>query len=143
MKYGIGFLVKAHYNNENKPENLNYGRAYAEKAKRIFAIWHSVLPDRQDVLNEYWEYKVALIISTNRFCRKFLLINGIWLHHFPYFGLDHSSSGNPVLHGGSTGEDVNMNARNAYFGANGASGFRDIVLQDYRNKGFWKRDSEL
>ena len=124
---------QAHYNNENKPENLNYGRAYAEKAKRIFAIWHSVFAGQTGRVKRVLGIQGGFNYLNEQILSQ--IPSDQWDLASPtyYFGLDHSSSGNPVLHGGSTGEDVNMNARNAYFGANGATGFRDIVQQDYRN----------
>ncbi|MCO6460923.1 MAG: PKD domain-containing protein [Saprospiraceae bacterium] len=124
---------QAHYNNENRPPNLNYGRAYAEKAKRVFTIWHTVFSGQTE--------RVKRVLGIQG---GFNYINEQILSQLPadqwdlasptyYFGLDHSSTGNPVLNAASTGEDVNLNARNAYFGVNGNPGFKDIIHQDYRN----------
>ena len=33
---------QAHYNLENGPDHLNYGRIYAERAKNTFVIWHNI-----------------------------------------------------------------------------------------------------
>ncbi|HMY83943.1 MAG: T9SS type A sorting domain-containing protein [Saprospiraceae bacterium] len=124
---------QAHYNNNTRPPNLNYGRAYAEKAKRIFNIWTNVFAGQTHRLKRvlgiqggfnYLNEEIMAQLSANE-----------WDMGSPthYFGLNHSPSGNPPLSAGSTGEDVNLNARNNYFGSSGSPGFFNDVLQDYRN----------
>jgi hypothetical protein len=119
---------QAHYNNNNRPSNLNYGRAYSEKCKNVFQIWTTVFAGQ-----------------TNRFKRVLGLQggnNGLnqdimaqlgqneWDMASPsyYFGLDHGATGNPVLTAASTASDVNLNARNAYF-----QSWLATLKQDYRN----------
>ncbi len=121
---------QAHFNNDNRPMNLNYGRAYAEKAKNVFQIWTNVFAGQQGRLK-----RVLGLQGGNSFLNTEILAQlpqHLWdigsLSY--YFGLDHSNSGNPVLNAASTGTDVNLNARNAFFGPNG---WFQLVKQDYRN----------
>jgi len=121
---------QAHYNNNNRPMNLNYGRAYAEKAKNVFQIWTNVFTGQTSRLQ-----RVLGLQGGNTFLNTEILAQvpqHLWdigsLTY--YFGLDHSNTGNPLLNANSTGNDVNLNARNAFFGTNG---WFQLVKQDYRN----------
>ncbi len=121
---------QAHYNNENRPVNLGYGRAYAEKAKKTFQIWSSVFTGQTNRIKR----TLGLQGGNNGLNQDMMsqLSQNDWDVASPsyYFGLDHSATGNPVLTANSTGDDVNLNARNAYFGTNG---WLSILKQDYRN----------
>lgn len=118
---------QAHYNAENAPANLNYGRAYAERAKHVFEIWKSVFGAQgnrvQRVLGMQggYNYLNEQILSQ--------LKESDWDYGSPtfYMGLDHGNTGNPVLNAASTPQDVLTNARNAWFG------FKSSLKQDYRN----------
>jgi PKD repeat protein len=118
---------QSHYNVETSPANLNYGRAYAEKARRVFEIWHQVFGDEK--------YRIKRVLGIQA---GYNSLNENILAQLPaeawdlgapthYVGLDHSATGNPVLHAGSTPEDIINNARNSFYG------FKDLVKQDYRN----------
>ncbi|MBK8724246.1 MAG: T9SS type A sorting domain-containing protein [Saprospiraceae bacterium] len=120
---------QAQYNNLNRPLNINYGRAYGEKSKQLFKIWQSVYGAEMNRvvrvvgLQGGYNYLNEQIMSQ--------LADNDWdmasLSY--YFGLDHSASGNPVLNASSTGEDVNRNARNLFFGT---GNWWNNVKQDYR-----------
>ncbi len=121
---------QAQYNNVNRPLNLNYGRAYAEKAKRVFESWHKVFAGQSSRVIRVLGLQAGYNDLNTEIMAQ--LTKNDWDLGSPtyYFGLDHSASGNPVLSGSSNGEDVNRNARNAMFGA---GGFMQSVKQDYRN----------
>jgi len=118
---------QAHYNNDNKPSNLSYGRAMAVKAKNVFDIWHSVF------VNEECRVKRVLGLQGgfNSLNEEILsqLSTEDWDYGSPthYFGLDHSDQGIPVLNASSTYQDVMLNA------ANNFAAFSQDVKQDYRN----------
>ncbi|MCB0514717.1 MAG: PKD domain-containing protein [Chitinophagales bacterium] len=103
---------QSYYNDENRPSNLNYGRAYAEKAKNAFQIWHSVFG------NESSRVKRVLGIQTtyNYLNEQILsqLDQDDWDVGSPthYFGLDHEATGNPVLSASATVADIMTNAHN-------------------------------
>lgn len=103
---------QAHYNNEHRPNNLNYGRAYAEKAKRVFRIWHEVFGSQKNRVKRVLGMQ-AMFNSLNEQILS-QLDQDEWDMGSPshYFGLDHSSSGNPVLGANSTAADVMLNAQN-------------------------------
>jgi len=118
---------QAHYNDNNKPSNLNYAEAYAEKARKVFRIWRNTFG-----------------IQPNRVQRVLGLQGGYnWLNEFIvsqlkqeewdlaaptfYYGLNHGSTGNPVLNASSTPLEVLQNSYNSYLS------FAPLVHQDYRN----------
>lgn len=118
---------QAHFNNDNRPANLMYGRAMAERARNVFTIWHNVFAGQtqrvQRVLGiqggfNYLNENILAQLSPND-----------WDYGSPthYFGLDHESTGQPVLGAASTVADVMANAQNAFLG------FKESVKQDYRN----------
>ncbi|MFN0201691.1 MAG: PKD domain-containing protein, partial [Bacteroidia bacterium] len=121
---------QAIYNNENRPANLSYGRAYAEKAKNAFRIWTSVFAGQTNRIKR----TLGLQGGYNSLNQEMMsqLSQNEWDVASPsyYFGLNHGTTGNPVLSASSTGNDVNLNARNAYFGTNG---WLTTLKQDYRN----------
>jgi PKD repeat protein len=116
---------QAHYNDQNRPNNLSYPRAYAEKAKRVFRIWHNVYGSDKN------RVKRVLGIQTlyNSLNEQILaqLPQNEWDFGAPtfYIGLDHSNTGNPVLNQGSTTQDILNNARNAWLLNNAG------IKQDY------------
>jgi PKD repeat protein len=118
---------QAHYNEQTRPAHLNYGRAIAEKAGRVFHIWHQVFGPQK--------HRVKRVLGLQA---GFTYLNEQILAHLPpsewdygsptsYIGLDHSSNGKPVLHAGSTVDDILTNARNHW------AEFRPAVRQDYWN----------
>lgn len=121
-------FTQTHYNNNNRPLNLSYGRAYAEKAMRVFRIWTTVFGGQKN------RFKRVLGLQGGYNSLNETILAQIpqneWDMASPshYFGLDHGSTGNPVLTASSTAEDVNTNARNAYFGS-----WLPTLKQDYRN----------
>jgi|GEM_PF-393811 len=106
---------QAHYNDQNRPGNLNYPRAYAEKAKRVFRIWHTVYGAEKS------RVKRVLGIQTlyNSLNEQILaqLPQSEWDFGAPtfYFGLDHGNTGKPVLNQSSTPQNIIDNARNAWY----------------------------
>jgi len=121
---------QAQYNNQTRPLNLNYGRASAEKSKKLFGLWKSVFGNEMNrvvrVLGlqagyNYLNEEIISQLQENEWDMASLTY---------YFGLDHSSNGNPVLTATSNGEDVNRNARNNFFGS---GNWWKTVKQDYRN----------
>jgi hypothetical protein len=116
---------QAQYNDSHRPSNLNYGRAAAEKAKKVFRIWQNVFGSQR------CRVKRVLGIQAG-----YNGLNEDILFHLPahewdlaaptfYFGLDHTSTGNPVLSQGSTVQNVMQNAANTW------NLFRPTVRQDY------------
>ncbi|OWY21979.1 PKD domain-containing protein [Sphingobacteriales bacterium UPWRP_1] len=106
---------QSHYNDQNRPSNLNYARAYAEKAKRIFQIWHGVFGAQSGRVK-----RVLGIQTTYNYLNEQILSQldqSEWDYGSPthYFGLDHSASGNPVLNAGSSPQNIIDNARNAWY----------------------------
>lgn len=107
-------FAQAHYNDQNRPNNLNYGRAYAEKAKHSFRIWHEIWgADKHRVK------RVLGMQATYNFLNEQILSQldpDDWDYGSPtfYFGLDHGNSGNPPLTATSSAQDVVTNARNAW-----------------------------
>jgi hypothetical protein len=120
-------FTQAHYNNNNRPANLSYGRAMAEKAKRIFRIWHEVFGDDRCRVNRVLGIQAGFNGLNEQILSQ--LRQDDWDYGSPthYFGLDHSSSGNPVLDGGSTVNDVMINAWNSW------NDFKSSVKRDYNN----------
>lgn len=118
---------QANFNNDNRPANLMYGRAMAERAKNVFSIWHSVFAGQTSRVKRvlglqggfnYLNENILAQLSPNE-----------WDFGSPthYFGLDHESTGQPVLGANSTVADVMANAQNAFLD------FKESVKQDYRN----------
>ncbi len=118
---------QAHYNGQTRPAHLNYGRAMAEKAGRVFRIWHDVFDEQK--------HRVKRVLGLQA---GFNYLNEQILAQLPpsewdlgaitsYIGLDHSDNGKPVLHAGSTVDDILTNARNHW------AEFRPAVRQDYFN----------
>lgn len=105
---------QATYNDQNRPSNLNYGRAYAQKAKRVFDIWHNVYGAQRSRVKRVLGMQVTFNYLNEQILAQ--LNQDDWDYGSPtfYFGLDHTNSGNPVLHAGSTAQDVMTNARNAW-----------------------------
>ncbi|PSJ74815.1 hypothetical protein C7N43_22065 [Sphingobacteriales bacterium UPWRP_1] len=106
---------QSHYNDQNRPTNLNYARAYAEKAKRIFQIWHGVFGAQSGRVK-----RVLGIQTTYNYLNEQILSQldqSEWDFGAPthYFGLDHSASGNPVLNAASSPQDIINNARNSWY----------------------------
>lgn len=109
-------FAQAHYNDQHRPNNLNYGRAYAEKARRTFLIWHEVWGEQRGRVK-----RVLGMQATYNYLNEHILSQldqDDWDFGSPtfYFGLDHGNGGNPVLDASSTAQDVVTNARNAWYG---------------------------
>ena len=118
---------QAHYNEENKPANLNYGRAMAEKAGNVFRIWHSVFGDQKCKVK-----RVLGLQGTNNNLNSEIMSQlgqNEWDYGSPtaYFGLDHSTNGNPILNGSSTYQDVMQNAQNNW------DATKSLLKQDFDN----------
>lgn len=121
---------QAHYNVENNPLDLMYGRAMADKARRTFRLWHEVFGDEA--------CRVQRVVGIQA---GFNYLNEHILAHIPqdewdygspthYFGLDHGETGQPrldVLGSSATVMDIMDNARHHF------AAFAPSVRQDYRN----------
>jgi len=120
-------FAQAHYNNDNRPSNLSYGRAMAAKAGNIFRIWHDVFGSDRCRVKRVLGVQVGFNSLNEQILSQ--LKQDEWDYGSPthYFGLDHSQSGNPVLTGSSTYLDVMTNAQNSW------NSFRPSVKQDYYN----------
>lgn len=121
---------QAQYNINNNPLGLMYGRAYSEKAKNVFRIWHEVFQGQ--------ECRVKRVVGLQA---RFNYLNEHIMAHFRqdewdygspthYFGLDHGETGNPrldLLGVNATVQDIMNNAWNRFLD------FKGSVNQDYRN----------
>ena len=121
---------QAHYNDDNRPGNLNYGRAMAEKAGKTFTIWHDVFGDQACRVKRVLGIQAGFNYLNEQILSQ--LPQHAWDYGSPthYFGLDHSTTGNPrldLLGSNATPTDILANALNAW------NGFRPLVKQDYRN----------
>lgn len=118
---------QAHYNNNNRPLNLSYGRAMAEKAGNVFRIWRNVFAGQECRVKRV----LGLQGGYNGLNEQILsqLSQDEWDYGSPthYFGLTHGSEGIPELFSGSTVQDVMTNAMNSW------NGFRSYIKNDYNN----------
>lgn len=117
---------QATYNDENRPSNLNYARAYAEKAKNAFRIWHNVFGEA----NSSRVKRVLGIQTTYNYLNEQILsqlAQNEWDYGAPthYFGLNHDATGNPVLTASSTPQNIIDNARNTWYA------YKNSFKQDY------------
>lgn len=105
---------QAHYNDQNRPANLNYGRAYAEKAKNAFQIWHEVFGQQNNRVKRVLGIQVTYNYLNEQILSQ--LSQNDWDYGSPthYFGLDHSAGANPVLTPASTPQNIIDNARNSW-----------------------------
>ena len=107
-------FAQATYNDQHRPTNLNYARAYAEKARRVFKLWHDEFGTDKDRVKRV----LGLQTLYNSLNEDILgqLDQGSWdigaATH--YIALNHSANGSPVLHAGSTASDVLENAENEW-----------------------------
>ncbi len=120
-------FAQAHYNAENAPSNLSYGRAMAERAGTTFRIWHAVFGAEKSRVKRV----LGLQGGYNALNEQILaqLDPADWDYGSPssYIGLDHSASGSPVLDAASTPADIIANARSNW------AAFRPTLWQDYNN----------
>ncbi|MEY3051182.1 MAG: hypothetical protein RLY31_967 [Bacteroidota bacterium] len=118
---------QAHYNTQHAPANLNYGRAMAEKAGAVFRTWHTVFGAGKDRVKRVLGLQAGFNYLNEQIMAQ--LPPSAWDFAAPtsYLGLEHGSSGNPVLHAGSTPADILQNARNHWIE------FQPALRQDYRN----------
>lgn len=118
---------QAHYNADNAPSNLNYGRAMAIRAGQTFRIWHEVFGVEKTRVKRVLGLQGGYNYINEQILSQ--LDPGDWDFGSPtaYFGLDHGDTGQPVLNASSTPADIIENARNAW------AGFRPLVWQDYNN----------
>ena len=105
-------FAQAHYNVQTAPSNLNYGRAMAEKAARTFRIWHDVFGDQKSRIRRVLGLQAGYNYLNEQILSQ--LHPSEWDLASPasYIGLDHGSTGNPVLNAASTPQDLVENARN-------------------------------
>lgn len=119
---------QAHYNDNNRPSNLNYGRAYSEKAKRVFNIWHGVWGAQKTRVKRVLGMQAGNSGLNQQILAQLKTTEWDMASPTYYFGLDHGATGNPVLNAGSTAQQVVLNARTAWM-----NGFRTQLRQDYRD----------
>jgi len=103
---------QAHYNVQTAPSNLNYGRAMAEKAARTFRIWQEVFGSQKSRIRRVLGMQAGYNYLNEQILSQ--LHPDEWDLAAPasYIGLDHGSTGNPVLNASSTPQDLIENARN-------------------------------
>jgi PKD repeat protein len=118
---------QAHYNDDNRPSNLTYARAYAERATHVFEIWTTVFGNQKFRIKRTLGMQAGYNALNEQILSQ--LTERDWDCASPtfYIGLDHGSTGNPVLNAASTPLDVIANARNSYYN------FKTYLKQDYRN----------
>ncbi len=120
-------FAQAHYNAQTAPSNLNYGRAMAEKAARTFRIWQHVFGDQKTRIRRVLGLQAGYNYLNEQILSQ--LHPSEWDLASPasYIGLDHGSTGNPVLNAASTPQDIVENARNNWLL------FIPALRQDYGN----------
>jgi len=119
---------QAHFNNNNRPSNLTYGRAMAERAKDIFQTWHNVFGEDRCRVKRVLGIQAGFTSLNEQILSQ--LSTDDWDYGSPthYFGLDHDTiTGNPVLDTFSTVQDVMLNAQNSW------NSFKSLVKTDYNN----------
>ncbi len=123
-------FTQAGYNNNNRPYNLNYGRAMALKAKNVFEIWHNVFAGEECRVKRVLGIQAGFTYLNEQILAH--LDQEDWDFGSPthYFGLDHDANGVPrldLLGAAATVNDVMQNAQNNF------NNFKTLVKQDYRN----------
>ena len=107
-----------------------YGRAYAQKAKKVFEIWHEVFGE------EACRVKRVLGIQAGfNYLNENILAHldqNAWDYGSPthYFGLDHEETGMPridILGTAATVDDIMTNAKNNF------ARFTPFLKEDFRN----------
>ncbi|MBK8565656.1 MAG: PKD domain-containing protein [Saprospiraceae bacterium] len=120
-------FAQAHYNADNAPSNLNYGRAMAMRAGSTFRIWHEVFGAEKTRVKRVLGLQAGFNYLNEQILSQ--LDPDEWDYGSPtsYLGLDHEATGQPILNASSTPTDIIENARNAW------AGFRPVLWQDYNN----------
>jgi PKD repeat protein len=120
-------FAQAHHNDQNRPLNLSYGRAMAQKAGKVFKIWHDVFGVDKCRVKRVLGVQAGFNGLNEQILSQ--LDQKDWDYGSPthYFGLDHESTGNPVLNASSTVQNVMDNAYNSFLQ------FKTSVKQDYNN----------
>ncbi len=119
---------QAHYNNNNRPANLGYGRAMAEKAGNVFRIWHEVFDNERCRVKRVLGIQVGFNGLNEQILSQ--LPQDEWDYASPthYFGLDHGATGMPrldILGNSATVDDIMANAANSF------NAFKPAVKRDY------------
>jgi len=119
---------QAHYNNNNRPANLGYGRAMAEKAGNVFRIWHEVFDNERCRVKRVLGIQVGFNGLNEQILSQ--LPQDEWDYASPthYFGLDHGATGMPrldILGNSATVDDIMTNAANSF------NAFKPAVKRDY------------
>ena len=108
---------QAHWVNNNGPQNISYPRRYTERALHTFDLWHGVWGAQKTrvhrVLGTQMGYDwVSEEILAHADQDRYDYFSPSW-----YFGLDHSSNGNPNLQSlgnSASAQDVLTNSRNTW-----------------------------
>ncbi|MDD2797671.1 MAG: PKD domain-containing protein [Bacteroidales bacterium] len=105
------------WNSANKPYNLSFGRAAAEKAKHVFQIWHSVFGSEKGRVQRLLGLQGGYTELSEDIMSQ--LSNDDWdlASTSFYYSLDHADVGalaNPVLDASSTAADIIANSRNKW-----------------------------
>jgi len=119
---------QAHYNDNNRPANLGYGRAMAQKAGNVFQLWHNVFGDERCRVKRVLGIQVGFNSLNEQILSQLPQKNWDFASPTHYFGLDHGSSGNPrldILGGAATVSDIMTNALNSW------NAFKPTVRRDY------------
>ena len=117
---------QSHYNVDTSPSNLGYGAAYAEKAKHVFSIWHQVFGDDKTRIKRVLGIQAGFNYLNEQILSQ--LDQEDWDYGSPthYVGLDHGSTGKPLLNSASTPKEIIENAKNNF------NEFKESVKRDYR-----------
>lgn len=120
-------FAQAHFNADNAPSNLNYGRAMAQRAGQTFRTWHLVFGAEKSRVKRVLGLQGGFNYLNEQILSQ--LDPADWDYGSPtsYIGLDHGNTGNPVLTPSSTPADIIENARNNW------ASFRPVLWQDYNN----------
>ncbi|MEZ4988200.1 MAG: T9SS type A sorting domain-containing protein [Saprospiraceae bacterium] len=125
-----GIFEQSEYNESNNPLLLSPGAAYAQKARRVFSIWHEVFAG-----NPCRVKRVLGLQAGNNYLNE-MIINHLgqneWDFGSPshYFNLDHSELGEPrldLLGGNASVDDIMLNAWNTFLRN------KDYLKEDFRN----------
>jgi PKD repeat protein len=103
---------QAYFNEDNRPSNLNYARAYSERAKHTFQIWHDEFGAQSGRVKRVLGLQTTYSYLNEQILSQ--LDQSDWDYGAPthYFGLNHEATGSPVLSASSTPQDIINNATN-------------------------------
>lgn len=108
---------QSHWNIENKPTTLSYGRAAAEKAKRVFKIWSAVFGGQTERIKRLLGVQGGFTELSEEIMSELQYDDFDLVSTSFYYSLDHADAGsiaNPVLTASSSAVDILTNSRNKW-----------------------------